>query len=160
MKRHVVLLNLVIFSFSLFACAQLKLQGLEGQPITLTLEQLKQIPHHAVTVVNEHSKANEKYDGVLLADLLAKINAPMGDKLRGPLMLAYVEVAATDGYRVMFALPEIDSTYQQNEIILADTVDGKPLSAKTGPLKLIAPQDKHPGRWVWGVTTISLRQAK
>ena len=37
---------------------------------------------------------------------------------------------------------------RQTEVLLADTMDGKPLPADAAPFRLIAPADKRPARWV------------
>jgi hypothetical protein len=65
-------------------------------------------------------------------------------------------VEAADGYRVVFALAEIDPAFATREIILADKRDGKALDAKEGPLRIVAPGDKRPARWVRQVVTLRL----
>jgi DMSO/TMAO reductase YedYZ molybdopterin-dependent catalytic subunit len=42
----------------------------------------------------------------------------------------------------------LDSDFQDSEVIVADTMNGKPLGEKLGPLRLVAPHDKRPARWV------------
>jgi len=53
-----------------------------------------------------------------------------------------------DGYGALFAGAELDSSFQDSDVIVADTMDGAPLGSGEGPLKLVAPHDKRPGRWV------------
>jgi hypothetical protein len=65
-------------------------------------------------------------------------------------------VEAADGYRVAFALAEVDPAFSERDIILADKRDGKPLDAKEGPLRIVAPGDKRPARWVRQVTALRL----
>jgi hypothetical protein len=69
-------------------------------------------------------------------------------------------VGAIDGYRVAFALAETDPAFATREIILADMRDGKPLDAKEGPLRVVAPGDKRPARWVRQVSTLRIVAAK
>lgn len=45
----------------------------------------------------------------------------MGEQFRGPLMTTYVIAEASDGYRVLFALAELDSGFMNSEILVADT---------------------------------------
>ena len=45
-------------------------------------------------------------------------------------------------YRVVFALPELDPTFRDSEILLADRRDGKPLEGQDGRLRLIIPHEK------------------
>jgi hypothetical protein len=156
-------LHLIVFAFLTFTASafaqQLQLTGLDGKAITVTAADLKAMPRHPVVIVNAHTKADEKYEGVLLSDVLAKINAPMGEKLRGPLLLTYVKAGASDNYHVLLALADVDPEMRPNEIIVADTMNGAALDAKQGPLKLIVPGDKRPARSVRMLTTILLHQA-
>ncbi len=69
-------------------------------------------------------------------------------------------VEATDGYKVVFALAEVDPAFATREILLADKRDGKPLEAKEGPLRIVAPGDKRPARWVRQVTTFRIVAVK
>ena len=57
-------------------------------------------------------------------------------------MSLYLVVEAADGYRVVFALPELDPGYTDRTILLADRRDGKPLSDREGPLQVIVPGEK------------------
>jgi hypothetical protein len=55
---------------------------------------------------------------------------------------------ASDGYRVVYALVELDSDFQESDVIVADTMNGAPLREKQGPFKMVAPHDKRPARSV------------
>jgi DMSO/TMAO reductase YedYZ molybdopterin-dependent catalytic subunit len=63
-------------------------------------------------------------------------------------MATYVLAEGSDGYRVTFSLAELDSDFEESEVIVADTVNGAPLGGKLGPLRLVVPHDKRPARWV------------
>lgn len=65
-------------------------------------------------------------------------------------------VEAIDGYKVVFALAEVDPAFATREILVADKRDGKPLDAKEGPLRIVAPGDKRAARWVRQVTTLRI----
>lgn len=65
----------------------LRIAGLQGQAIELNPEELRALPHTEVSVFNAHSKTNEKYSGVLLSDLLAKVGVPHGEEVRGKFFL-------------------------------------------------------------------------
>jgi hypothetical protein len=60
----------------------------------------------------------------------------------------YVVATAADGYQVVFSLGELDPAVANNASIVADTVDGKPLSDTQGPLRIVAPHDKRGVRGV------------
>jgi DMSO/TMAO reductase YedYZ molybdopterin-dependent catalytic subunit len=134
--------------------------GAVQTPLTLTVADLKQMPRKTLTVTNPHSQKKETYEGVALEEILRKAGAPNGEKMRGPAMATYVLAEASDNYRVVFSLAEIDSGILDSEIIVADTMDGAPLSEKEGPFKIVAPHEKRPARWIRMVTAITLIQAK
>jgi hypothetical protein len=84
----------------------------------------------------------------------------LGDTLRGPRMADVLLVSAADGYKVAFALAEVDPAFATREIILADKRDGKALDAKEGPFRIVAPGDKRPARWIRQVTEIKVVAVK
>ena len=59
-----------------------------------------------------------------------------------------------------FALAEVDPAFAVRDIIVADKRDGKLLDAKEGPLRIVAPGDKRPARWVRQVTALRLTAVK
>jgi len=93
---------------------------------------------------------------VLLEELLQKAGVPHGEHLRGVAMSTYVIAEAEDGYRVVFSLAELNSGILDSDVIVADTVDGAPLGPKVGPLRLVAPHEKRPARWVRMLTSITV----
>ncbi|SRR5712692_10281975 len=151
-----------------FACFLLVLHGLmaqtlhvvngEGHSASITAAQLAALPHVTVNVLDRDKDA--QFEGVPLATALSMTGIQLGDSLRGPRMTELLLVEAGDGYKVVFALAEIDPAFATREIILADKRDGKPLDAKEGPLRIVAPGDKRPARWVRQVITLKLIAAK
>ncbi len=135
------------------------IEGVDGTKFTLTVDQIRQMPQQSVTIFNPHTKSTGKYEGVLLADVLAKANTPSGDQLRGDEMRDYVEVGGRDGYKAVFALAELDPAFQDNKVLVAISSDGKPLDEKLGPVRIVVPQDKRPARNVRMVMTIAVRRA-
>ena len=136
--------------------ATLKITGAVSTPLTLTIAELKGLPRTTLHVANAHEKKEETYEGVLLETLLQKAGAPQGDGLRGQLLTSYDVAEAEDGYRVVFALAELDSGFLDSEVLVADTIDGAPLGPKLGPLRLVAPHEKRPARWVRMLKTITV----
>jgi DMSO/TMAO reductase YedYZ molybdopterin-dependent catalytic subunit len=135
---------------------ELRVLGAVQSPLTLTADDLKRMPRKTLTVTNPHSQKKESYEGVALEEILRKAGAPNGQQMRGPAMATYVLAEASDNYRVVFSLAELDSGIVESEIIVADTLDGAPLSEKEGPFKIVAPHEKRPARWVRMVTTITV----
>ena len=128
--------------------AQLIVAGDVTTPLTLTIVDLKKMPRKTVAVMNPREKKMETYEGVLLEDVLHRAGAMQGDQLRGLALSMYVVAEATDGYRVVFSLAELDSAFSESDVLIADTMNDAPLSAPLGPLRLVVPHDKRPARWV------------
>jgi hypothetical protein len=72
----------------------------------------------------------------------------MGQNLRGQALGTYGVARASDGYAVVYSLAELDPAMTENQIIVADTMNGKSLAPKQGPFKVVVPSDKRPARWV------------
>jgi DMSO/TMAO reductase YedYZ molybdopterin-dependent catalytic subunit len=128
--------------------AKLVVAGNVEKPLSFSLDDLRQMPRKTLKVMNPHEKKEETYEGVLLTEILKRAGVPQGSQLRGAAMSTYVQADAADGYRVIFSLAELDTDFQDSDVIVADTMDGKPLDDKTGPLRLVVPHDKRPARWI------------
>ena len=63
---------------------------------------------------------------------------------------------AAGNYRVIFSLAEFNSSFQDSEIIVADTMDGAPIPGALGPFRLVAPHEKRPARWVEMVKSLTV----
>jgi DMSO/TMAO reductase YedYZ molybdopterin-dependent catalytic subunit len=127
-----------------------------NKTITLSAEEFQAMPHSVVTATDPHLKLEHRYSGVPVRDLLAKVDAPLGDKLRGPALQLAVIFHSRDGYATLFALAEFDDAFSDRTILLADSEDGKPLAENAGPLRVVAPGDKRAARWARMVTSIEL----
>jgi hypothetical protein len=136
---------------------QLTIRGLDGKSITITPEDLASMPHKPVSVYNEHTKATEKYSGVAVADLLAKVGTPLGEKVRGKLFMIAVIAEGTDKYSVLYSLAEVDPSIHTGDILVADSMDGQKLG-KDGMFKMISTEEKRPARWVRNLDAISVIQ--
>jgi len=139
---------------------QLKIGGAVSTPITLTVADLKNMPRTTLHVTNPHENKSETYEGVLLEELLHRAGVLQGEQLRGKKMTSYVIAEAEDGYKVVFALAELDSGITNSEVLVADTVDGAPIDPKRGPFRLVVPHDKRPARWVRMLKSITVSAPK
>lgn len=137
----------------------LTVTGLDGKTTPYTTADLKALPHKTISVYNEHTKANEAYEGVPLTDLLAKAGAPTGEKLRGKGFLTYVVAEGTDHYKVVYSLDETDPANHAGDVLVADTQDGAPITTD-GAFKLVSTEDKRPARWVRNLSAITLKTAE
>jgi DMSO/TMAO reductase YedYZ molybdopterin-dependent catalytic subunit len=148
-----------MFAQSPPAAPELRISGAVSTPLVLTVADLKKMPRKTLSLMNPHDRKKETYEGVLLEELLHRAGVPQGEQLRGSSMATYVLAEAEDGYRVVFSLAELDSGILESEVIVADTVDGVPLSAQQGPFKLVAPHEKRPARWVRMLKSITVLRA-
>jgi hypothetical protein len=130
--------------------------GPNHAPVSMSLAAFRALPHVTITIHNAHANADETYSGVPLAQLLAKLDAPLGEKLRGKALASYIVASGSDGYSVVLSIAEADPSFHGGETLVADTRDGQPL-AKSGPFQLIVSEDKRPARWVHNLVSISLQ---
>jgi DMSO/TMAO reductase YedYZ molybdopterin-dependent catalytic subunit len=136
----------------------LTVAGEVEHPLRLSAEDLAALPRQTVKT-KDHKGVDATFEGVPLIEILKKAGARVGDKLRGGAMVDYLVVEATDGYRVVFALPELDPAFNDRVILLADRRDGRPMVDPEGPLRVVVPGEKKQARWVRQVTRLTLRRA-
>jgi hypothetical protein len=122
-----------------------------------TAAQLVAMPQTTVTVINEHTKANDTYTGVPVTDLLTHVG--VSPKPHGKDLALYLVFVGSDGYEVVFSTGELAPYIHDAPTIVADTENGKPL-AGDGPLKLISSGDKMPERWVRNLVAIHVLSAE
>ena len=126
----------------------------DGKTTNFTSADLAKIK--LVTVkATEHGTA-ATFEGVPLVAVLKAGGVVFGEPLRGKRLASYLLVMSSDGYRIVFALPELDPGFTDKLIILADARDGKPLDAKAGPLQIVVPDEKRPARWARMVTSLKI----
>ena len=156
-------LAVAVLFFSCLAIAQqtakLSISGAGIHPLEVTRADLAKMPRLAVDVKDPHSGQARHYEGVRLSDLLNKTGVPLGDKLKGSALATYVLARATDGYAVVFSLAELDPAMNDNQIMVADTVGGKPLDDHEGPFRVVVPGEKRPARWIRMVTSFEVVSA-
>ena len=127
-------------------------------PLNLSLAEFRALPHVDVRVHNGHTNTDETFSGVPLVVLLAKVDAPLGENLRGKALTNYVVATGSDGYSVVLSLAEVDPMFHDGQIVVADSRDGQPLTT-SGPYQLIVSEDKRPARWVRNLVTIFMETA-
>lgn len=132
--------------------------GEVDHPLTLNASDLAKMPRHVVRAKDHDGKIG-KFEGVYVVDILKKAGVVFGKDLRGKLLSKYLAVKASDGYQVIFTLPELDPYYTDNAVLLADRRDDKPLSSTEGPLRIVIanekPHEMHP-LWIHQVTSFAI----
>jgi hypothetical protein len=137
--------------------ATITVSGLGGRSIELTMADMGSFPQHTVKAADHGVPVT--FDGVLLKDLLAKVDVPVGEAFHRTAAEYYVVVGAADGYRAVFAWAEVDSSFMDKPVYLVTQRDGKPLASSDGPFEVVAPGEKRNARWVKQVTELAIRQA-
>ena len=158
----VVLFCSVLFAYKSKAQQQqpfVRVSGEVAAPLDLKVGDLQQMPQTQVLHKEKDGKEHT-YAGVTLAEILQKAGVTMGKDPKSKGLTRYVLIEAKDGYRVVFALTELDKDFTDRKIILADKVDDKPLSEGTDPLQVIVEGEKKAGRCIKQVTAIKVAFAK
>jgi hypothetical protein len=128
------------------------------QALAVSAADLAKMPRASV-----HTTSNgieTVYEGVWLHEVLKKAGVPQGGELRGKALSTYILAEAQDGYQVLFSLGELDPAFIDNEILLADTANGKPLFGAQGRFRLVVPKDKPGARSVRMLTRIEVVQVR
>ena len=136
----------------------LAIQGVGGSHAELSIAELAKLPQKTFQATDHGTAVT--YEGVLLADVLAKVDRPTGEKFHHTAASYYLVVEARDGYRAVFAWAELDPTFMDKAIYVVTRRDGKPLEGEDGPFRLVVPGEKRGARWVKQVTALKLRQAE
>jgi DMSO/TMAO reductase YedYZ molybdopterin-dependent catalytic subunit len=136
----------------------LSVSGEVEKPLKLTAADLAKLPHRSVRAKGHDGKEAE-FEGVPVVEVLKLAGVKFGDDLRGKNLALYLLVETADGYRAVFALPELDPAYTDKLILLADKREGNPLDDKEGPLRIVIPDEKRQARWVRQVTGLVIKRA-
>jgi DMSO/TMAO reductase YedYZ molybdopterin-dependent catalytic subunit len=138
--------------------SSVEVTGNVQQPLTLTADDLAKMPRASVRTTN--SGMETVYEGVWLHEVLKKAGAAQGSTLRGKALASYVLAQAQDGYQVVFSLAELDPSFIDNQILLADTANGKPLFGAQGRFRLVVPKDKPGARSIRMLTKLEVVQLR
>jgi DMSO/TMAO reductase YedYZ molybdopterin-dependent catalytic subunit len=106
--------------------ASLSVTGHVSQPQTLKAADLAKLPRAKVA----------GYEGVWLHEILTKAGFAPGAEQAG-----YVIASASDGYRAVFSLAEVDPTVTDPQVLVADKVNGEPLTGRDGTFRIVATKD-------------------
>jgi len=147
-------LLLILFASSILQCQQLIVETDTGKQ-TLSRADVDALPHVKVTA-SEHTSPPATFEGVSLKSVLEKAGVSFGESMKGKQLARCLLVEAADGYRTVIALPELDPAFTDKQVVLAFLRDGKPLSDKEGPFRIVIPDEKRMARWVRQVTSLKI----
>jgi len=139
----------------------LEIRGDVPNPRRIDASELHHLPRVNVRTTDPRDPSKEVvYSGISLLEAL-KVGGLLVDPgmagIRDAIKMT-VLVEATDGYRAVFSLAELDPELTDHIVLLADTKDGQPLLAREGPFRIIVPGDKQPARWVRQVKALTVRK--
>ena len=140
-----------------FSPGHLLVEGNVVQSLDLSPQDLTGLPRQSVGA-RDHTGTEVTFEGVSLRDVLRLAGVPQGEALRGNHLTTYILVEAADGYRVVFALAELDPAFHDRLVMLADRQNGQAIPEKDGPLRLVIPDEKRQARWVRQVIRVIVRQ--
>jgi DMSO/TMAO reductase YedYZ molybdopterin-dependent catalytic subunit len=136
----------------------IQVTGAVKQQLTLSAGDLAKMPRASVHMTSNGTET--VFEGVWLHEVLKRAGVPLGSELRGKALASYVLAQAQDGYQVVFSLGELDPSFIDNEILLADTTNGKPLSGPQGRFRLVVPKDKPAARSIRMLTKLEVVQLR
>jgi DMSO/TMAO reductase YedYZ molybdopterin-dependent catalytic subunit len=138
------------------ASSSVSLTGEVKTELHLSAADLKALPRTSVKAFDAHEKQTHVFEGVTLQELLNRAGVPTGEDLRGKGLAMCVVAGASDGYHAVYSLGELEPSIGNETVLVADTVDGQPIPAGQGPLRLVVPSDKRPARWVRMLQTLTV----
>ena len=156
MRALVLALALAVAPVAAFA-QSLTVVAPGGKTKVLTPADLADLPRAEVKVTLETGA--KTYEGPILTYVLRAGGLPVGPKLHGDPLRAYVVMTGKDGFQAVYALAELDKDFHDDVVILADHVDGKPLPEKEAPWRLASSGDKKGWRSVFGLARIEAHMA-
>lgn len=156
MIRSLLLACFIVLAARLGAAEPILTVVAPGKTLALSAEEFAALPRTELQAFGPHEKKERAYSGVALRELLARVDAPLGDKFRGPALTLGVLVRCKDNYTVLFSLAEFDENFSARTVILSNQEDGKAPPATAAPLRLVAPGDKRGARWARMVTSIEI----
>lgn len=139
------------------SAVSLSISGEVKRPLKLTAADISKLPRRTVRASDHGTEAT--FEGVPLFEVLKLAGLEFGETLRGKRLETYLIVEAADGYKAVFALPELDPAFTDKVVLLADKRDGKPLAGEEGRLRIVVPDERRHARWVRQVVSLVVRRA-
>lgn len=131
----------------------------EGRETRMSMGEFAKFPRVNVRAKDEKGK-EAVWEGTALHEVLKAAGVKFGDAIRGAALANYLIVEAADGYRVVFAIPELDPAFTDLMYILADRRDERPMGEYEGRWRIVVPHEKRHARWVRRVASLTLQRAR
>ncbi|MCJ0762351.1 molybdopterin-dependent oxidoreductase [Variovorax terrae] len=131
-----------------------RVTGAVARELALDRQALPALPQASASV------ADKAYEGVPLWDVLSAAGlAPAVAGRRHPTLSMYVLARGDEGYQALFSVAELDPALGARGALLAHRVNGAPLGAGEGLVRLVVPGDLKPSRAVFRLVELRLQSA-
>jgi hypothetical protein len=127
----------------------------EGRTITLTVEDLLNLPQVTVHVHNAHRNADETYSGPLLADVLGRVGLKASRETEPLILHSSLVATGTDHYFVLYSVAEVEPSFSTGQVIVAVMKSGLP-NTEGGLIQLVNTVDAKPARWLHGLSDLNV----
>ncbi|MFC1417985.1 hypothetical protein [Streptacidiphilus cavernicola] len=131
------------------------LHGHLDRPTELTVRQLRELPCHRAEVsfdCRTSGPQRHSFQGPKLWDVLHAAKPRADSGTRKARLGHLLTVTGADGHFAVLSWAEIDPEFSGRGILLATSIDGRPLDA-AGP-QLVVPEDTCGARYVSGITAV------
>ncbi len=118
----------------------LRIEGDIPKPVTFTATDLQAMPRGEIQIGPEDEGSH--FEGVWLLEVLRRAGVPTGVLLEGKKLTTYLLATAADGYQILYSLAELAPEFGDNGMLLADTLNGAPLSKEEGPFRIVPAREK------------------
>ena len=136
--------------------ATVSVSDVSGKTVYLTEGDLSRLPPQTVNAIDYGMPTT--FEGVLLKDVIAKADLPLGEKFHRTAASYCLVAEGRDGYFAAFSWAELSSTDMGEALYVVTRRDGRPLSAMDGPFQLVVPGRNE--RWVRQLTGLKIQQMK
>lgn len=131
---------------------QFTLDGLIMSPATFDRAALAALPQSTLKV------GDRTYSGVSLWTLLSKADIITHPDIKNDILRQFVVASASDGYKLVISLGEIDPDFGNQPCLIAIQRDGADFTSG-GFARLVFPNDVKKGRWVINLTGLKVSEA-
>lgn len=134
------------------ASTQFHLDGLVMTPADYDREALGKLPQTSLTI------GKTVYSGVSLWTLLSKADIVTRPDIKNGILRGFIIATASDGYKVVISLGEVDPDFGNQPCLIATQKDGADFTSG-GFAQLVFPNDVKKGRWVHGLTGLKVSES-
>ncbi|MEZ0064604.1 DMSO/TMAO reductase YedYZ molybdopterin-dependent catalytic subunit [Streptacidiphilus sp. MAP12-20] len=137
------------------AAPAVRLHGHIEQPAELTVDQLRRLSAHRADVTFDcrtNGPQRHTFEGPRLWEVLGTTKPRLASATRKGRLGHLLTVTGADGHFVLLSWAEIDPEFSGRPILLATSIDGRPLD-EAGP-QLVVPDDVCGARYISGITAV------